>query len=125
MKRTWSKILASITATGILAACGTWVGNPKGKPDSTNPTPPPAGGGAGGSGGSLIAASGEVFLQTIRLVAGQDVDLQYVMSQGSGLAGNDVGKAGPIEMSIVRADGREVVYDRKGVSEAGVSFTPD
>lgn len=119
-------ILGSLLA--LQAGCGTWVGNNKDDDDDEEEQTPGgiAGPGQPGNGNSSnVAGPGDVFLQKLRLRAGVPFSTTASLVLGSNLTGNDVAASGPIEMTLVKADGSEVAYTRKGADNAKVEYTPE
>jgi hypothetical protein len=121
-----ARLLALLFALLWGSACGTWVGNPSDDDDDEDDETNVAGNGSGGGGTLNVAGPGAAFIQPVTLRGGVAFTPSYVFSGASlTTSGNDVAASGPIEISIVAADGTETVYDRKGADDAQTTFTPE
>lgn len=103
--------LVQCAAFALLAACGTWVGNPK-KPEE------------GGTPKKAVAmSSGDVVFQKVTLKAGQSFSSLFSFTPtAAGLLLADAANA--IEMSVLGKNGIEFKYQRQTTSDSKIEYAP-
>ena len=107
--------LVQIGLTGLLVACGNWVGNPKEKVEDQEGT----------SAGQLATAGkGDMLLHRVSVKAGEPTAIQYNIQSGAGLALTAAEKQ-DFEVSLIDASGEERIYSRETAGDTSISFTPD
>jgi hypothetical protein len=108
----------------VLGGCSSWAGNP-GDDDDEEPsegnTNPPVGG--GGTTLNVALEPGNAMIQSFSIKGG--TPFSAALGFGASLTGNDVDQSGPLEFSILGADGKEVAYDRSGLASPAMEFVPE
>jgi len=119
------RTIASLVFLALVFGCASWVGNPK-KPSGgggTGGNPSTVAGSGKTSSSELAGHQGDVFFQKLVVQAGTAVHAALTVSRSTSLA-DDGPLLAPYEISVLGDDGSEVQYDRKGISDVSVDYTP-